>query len=90
MNYGALFSFAYGLDRWFRPPIVPTFSDFSGDMSVDFAQSSNHSYLGLLNDCGVPLSHVINPVMTAVRDDRDVELELESSRGALENISFFE
>ena len=86
MNYGALFSFAYGLDRWFRPPIVPTFSDFSGDMSVDFSQSSNNSYLGLLNDCGVPLSHVINQV----RDYRDIALELESSRGAMENISFFE
>ena len=75
LNHGELFSFAYGLDRWFRPPIVPTFSDFSGNMSVDFAQSSNHSYLGLLNDCGVPLNHVIN----SVRDDRDVEIELESS-----------
>lgn len=40
--------------------------DFSEDMSVDFAQFSDHSYLGFLTDCGVPLSHVINPV----RDDR--------------------
>ena len=65
---------------WFQPEcqLQPTFSDFSGDMSVDFAQSYDNSYLGLLNDCGVPLSHVISPV----RDDRDLEHELECYRDA--------
>ena len=64
----------------------PTFSDFGEDMTVDFAQSSDHSDLGFLIDCGVPRSHVMNQG----RDDRDVEHELESSRDAMQKFSFFQ
>ena len=60
----------------------PTFSDYGEDMSVDF----DHSYLGFLNDCGVPRSHVMNQG----RDDRDLEHELESSRDAMQKFSFFQ
>ena len=59
-------------DRMTQPEFQ--FSDYGEDMSVDFAQSSDHSYLGYLNDCGVPRSHVMNQG----RDDRDLEHELES------------
>ena len=77
--------------RWFlqiQPEFQwqPTFSDYGEDMSVDFAQSSDHSYLGYLNDCGVPRSHVMNQG----RDDRDLEHELESSRDAMQKFSFFQ
>ena len=67
----------------------PDLSNNSGDMSFDFAHSSNHSYYEqgssrffhnpdyeLLTGCRVPASHVINQV----RDDRDLEHELESSK----------
>ena len=58
------------------------------DVPVDVAHSSNQTYIELspLNDCGVPQNHVIRQVT----DDRDVEQELESSRGAIENISLFQ
>ena len=64
----------------------PDLSYNSGDMSFDFAHSSNHSYFEVLTDCGLPASHVINQV----RDDRDLELEFEYSREAMENISLFQ
>ena len=60
-------------------------SNCSGNMSVDFAQSSSHSSPGLLNDSGIPPSHVINPD----GDDRALEYELECSRDAIQNISLF-
>ena len=60
-------------------------SNCSGNMSVDFAQSSSHSSPGLLNDSGIPPSHIINPD----GDDRALEYELERSRDAIQNISLF-
>ena len=60
-------------------------SNCSGNMSVDFAQSSSHSSPGLLNDSGIPPSHIINPD----GDDRALEYELECSRDAIQNISLF-
>ena len=54
-------------------------------MSVDFAQSSSQSSPGLLNDSGIPPSHIINPD----GDDRALEYELECSRDAIQNISLF-
>ena len=60
-------------------------SNCSGNMSVDFAQSSSQSSPGLLNDSGIPPSHIINPD----GDDRALEYELERSRDAIQNISLF-